>query len=72
MNKSALIDAAPDLLEACKKAVSAAEYVVQMVEAEGEPSHKSDWLGATMHCYAAMNFVAEARAAISKAEGKSC
>jgi len=56
---------------ALKRAVSAGEYVVRLVEDTGNcgispnPNVKSDWLATSMHCYAAMNWVKEAREALA-------
>ena len=58
------------LEQALQKAISAGEYVVRLVEDTGacglspNPNVKSDWLGTAMHCYAAMSFLQEARAAL--------
>lgn len=59
------------LRAALDKAVAAAEYVVNLCEANnrsGEspnPYEKADWVATVAHCYAAMAFVGEARAALA-------
>jgi hypothetical protein len=56
---------------ALKNAVSAAEYVVSLCErniAAGEspnPNVKADWPSTVAHCYAAMTFITQARAALA-------
>lgn len=65
------------LREALKKAVSAGEFVVKIVEdcgncgASPNPSVRSDWLGTAMHCYAAMHWLGYAHAALHPTEPKS-
>ncbi len=57
--------------EALKSAISAAEYVIRLCEANSKagdspsPTQKADWIGTVAHCYAAMSFVNEARAALN-------
>lgn len=64
------------LREALRKAVRAAEYVVQIVEANDKagqspnPFEKADWVGTCGHAYAAMAFVNEARAALNQESEK--
>jgi hypothetical protein len=58
--------------EALKDSVKAAEYVVRLIEQTGKagvspnPMEKADWLGAAMHCYAAMSFIQKARQALER------
>jgi hypothetical protein len=56
--------------DALMDSVKAAEYVVRLIEQTGKagvspnPMEKANWLGATMHCYAAMSFIKKARQAL--------
>jgi hypothetical protein len=56
--------------DALMDSVKAAEYVVRLIEQTGKagvspnPMEKADWLGAAMHCYAAMSFIKKARQAL--------
>ena len=62
-----------ELVEALRKAVSAASYAVRLAEDtlacgnSPNPAVKADWAGTVAHMYAAMNFVTEARAALRNA-----
>jgi hypothetical protein len=66
--KSAIAAARDALMDSVK----AAEYVVRLIEQTGKagvspnPMEKADWLGAAMHCYAAMSFIQKARQALER------
>lgn len=71
-----LIAAAPDLLAAVKAAVAAASLVIHSCEEDVKRGkspnllEKSSPYEVMADCYAAMNFIWDAQAAIDKAEGK--
>lgn len=60
------------LATALKEAIVAGTYVVRLIEDQRKagdspnPFVKADWLGATMHCYAAMSFLNNARKALAE------
>ncbi len=63
---------AEELRASLEKSVSAAEYVIGLCESNMKagdspaPHEKADWIGTSAHCYAAMSFVSDARAALAK------